>query len=223
MAKEDSNIIRVQRYVSPCGELLLGAWKGQLCLCNWSKEKHPGRVEARLQRLLGAAYQEETSDVTREAARQLDEYFKGERQAFDLPLIMAGSDFQQRVWQELLKIPYGGTISYGELAKRIGQAQAVRAVANANGANALSIFIPCHRVIGAMPAGLLPNNTCWHGNRQKAIKSLPSNSAEHEIQLPIITYANIRASRCYHYTHFVMTKLVISRRLARACWAFCTT
>ena len=146
MTKEDSNIIRAQRYVSPCGELLLGAWEGQLCLCNWTKEKHPGRVEARLQRLLGAAYQEETSDVTREAARQLDEYFKGERQAFDLP---AGSDFQQRVWQELLKIPYGETISYGELAKRIGQAQAVRAVANANGANALSIFIPCHRVIGS--------------------------------------------------------------------------
>ena len=128
MTKEDSNIIRVQRYVSPCGELLLGAWKGQLCLCNWSKEKHPGRVEARLQRLLGAAYQEETSDVTREAARQLDEYFKGEGQAFDLPLVMAGSDFQQRVWQELLKIPYGETISYGELAKRIGQAQAHRVI-----------------------------------------------------------------------------------------------
>ena len=149
MAKEDSSIIRVQRYVSPCGELLLGAWEGQLCLCNWSKEKHPGRVEARLQRLLRATYREESSDITQEAARQLDEYFKGERQAFDLPLVMAGSDFQQRVWQELLKIPYGGTISYGELAKRIGQAQTVRAVANANGANALSIFIPCHRVIGS--------------------------------------------------------------------------
>ena len=140
MAKEDSSIIRVQRYVSPCGELMLGAWKGQLCLCNWTKEKHPGRVEARLQRLLRATYREESSDITQEAARQLDEYFKGERQAFDLPLIMAGSDFQH---------PYGETIPYGELAKRIGQAQAVRAVANANGANALSIFIPCHRVIGS--------------------------------------------------------------------------
>ena len=97
---------------------------------------------------IGRVFQGGTAS-TQEAARQLDEYFKGERQAFDLPLVMAGSDFQQRVWQELLKIPYGGTISYGELAKRIGQAQAVRAVANANGANALSIFIPCHRVIGS--------------------------------------------------------------------------
>ena len=141
--------ILIQRYSAPCGDLWLGSSGDRLCLCNWTVEKHPGRVDRRLQRLLHAEYVETPSDLTQEAARQLDEYFKGEGQAFDLPLVMAGSDFQQRVWQELLKIPYGETISYGELAKRIGQAQAVRAVANANGANALSIFIPCHRVIGS--------------------------------------------------------------------------
>ena len=149
MAKEDSSIIRVQRYVSPCGELMLGAWEGQLCLCNWSKEKHPGRVEARLQRLLRATYREESSDITQEAARQLDEYFRRERRTFDLPLLFAGTSFQKQVWQRLLEIPYGQTLSYGGLAARLGQPKAVRATANANGANALSIIVPCHRIIGS--------------------------------------------------------------------------
>lgn len=84
-----------------------------------------------------------------DAAKQLDEYFAGERRAFDIPLQFAGSEFQKSVWHELLKIPYGETISYGELARRIGSPKSVRAVANATGANAISIFVPCHRVIGS--------------------------------------------------------------------------
>ena len=85
-----------------------------------------------------------------EALEQLTAYFKGERQAFDLPLdISLGTDFQQRVWQQLQKIPHGETISYATLAQRVGNPKGYRAVANANGRNPFSIIIPCHRVIAS--------------------------------------------------------------------------
>ena len=80
---------------------------------------------------------------------QLEDYFAGRRREFDLPLAPAGTPFQQRVWRALLDIPYGETISYGELASRIGNKAASRAVGLANGSNPISIVIPCHRVIGA--------------------------------------------------------------------------
>ncbi|MBA2078627.1 methylated-DNA--[protein]-cysteine S-methyltransferase [Rhodanobacter sp. PCA2] len=80
---------------------------------------------------------------------QLEEYFAGTRQAFELPLHPLGTPFQRTVWEELARIPYGVTVSYGEMARRIGQPQAVRAVGAANGRNPLPIVLPCHRVIGA--------------------------------------------------------------------------
>ncbi|GLQ46333.1 methylated-DNA--protein-cysteine methyltransferase [Dyella lipolytica] len=83
------------------------------------------------------------------ARRQLDEYFAGERQMFDLPLHPLGTPFQLDVWHALAKIPYGATVSYGEMARRIGQPLAVRAVGAANGRNPLPIVLPCHRVIGS--------------------------------------------------------------------------
>ena len=143
------NIIRTRTYESPCGSLLLGSYGDMLCLCDWLAEKHHGRVRRRLERLLNATFEEETSPVTDEAARQLDEYFAGRRRAFNLPLLFAGTEFQKAVWGELLKIPFGETVSYGCIAQRIGMPKAVRAVANANGANPLSVFVPCHRVVGS--------------------------------------------------------------------------
>jgi methylated-DNA-[protein]-cysteine S-methyltransferase len=83
------------------------------------------------------------------ARRQLEEYFAGTRQVFDLPLHPIGTPFQLAVWRALAKIPYGTTTSYGEMARRIGQPQAVRAVGAANGRNPLPIVLPCHRVIGS--------------------------------------------------------------------------
>jgi methylated-DNA-[protein]-cysteine S-methyltransferase len=80
---------------------------------------------------------------------QLLEYFNGHRQTFDLSLSLQGSDFQQRVWNELLNIPFGQTLSYLALSKRLGNQQAIRAVAAANGKNTLNIVVPCHRVIGS--------------------------------------------------------------------------
>lgn len=91
----------------------------------------------------------EESILLKEAYRQLEEYFAGKRQVFDLPLAPQGTAFQQKVWQALTEIPFGETRSYGQIAKRIGQPKASRAVGGANNKNPLPIFIPCHRVIGA--------------------------------------------------------------------------
>lgn len=91
--------------------------------------------------------------VTAEAARQLREYFAGRLREFSLPLAPAGTPFQLRVWEELARIPYGQTITYGELARRIGRPGACRAVAGACGANPLAIIIPCHRVVAANGIG----------------------------------------------------------------------
>jgi methylated-DNA-[protein]-cysteine S-methyltransferase len=83
-----------------------------------------------------------------EAARQLEEYFSGERTAFELELALDGTSFQRLVWSELLAVPYGDTVTYGELARRIGQPTASRAVGLANGKNPVAIIVPCHRVVG---------------------------------------------------------------------------
>ena len=85
----------------------------------------------------------------RETKQQLAEYFAGERVAFDLPLAMHGTEFQKQVWKALLDIPFGVTMSYGELARKIGNPNASRAVGLANGRNPISIIVPCHRVIGS--------------------------------------------------------------------------
>ena len=146
---KEKNIIVIKRYDSPCGALVLGSLEGKLCLCDWQVEKHRAYVDRRLKRVLEAGFKEGTSVVIEKAARQLDEFFVGKRREFDVPLLFAGTDFQKTVWNELLKIPFGQTVSYGEMARRIGMPKAVRAVANANGANAISIFAPCHRVIGS--------------------------------------------------------------------------
>lgn len=87
--------------------------------------------------------------ASRAAAQQLTEYFSGTRRSFDLPLNLRGTEFQLAVWNELLRIPYGDTITYAELAQRIGRPAAIRAVGAANGANPIPVIVPCHRVIGS--------------------------------------------------------------------------
>lgn len=146
---KEKNIIKIKRYESPCGTLMLGSFGDKLCLCDWQVEKHREHVDKRLKRILRAEFEEGMSDVIGEAASQLDEFFAGKRKEFTVPLLFVGTEFQKVVWNELLKIPFGQTISYGEMAQRIGMSKAVRAVANANGANSMSIFAPCHRIIGS--------------------------------------------------------------------------
>ena len=113
-------MVLTEPYSSPCGDLVLGSFGEALCLCNWVEEKHPLRVNHRLRTLLDADMRVGGSDITREAARQLDEYFQGRRRVFDIPLRFAGTAFQETVWRGLLEIPYGHTVSYGELAERLG-------------------------------------------------------------------------------------------------------
>ena len=143
------NVVNVQYYSAPCGEMILGSYAGQLCLCDWLENRRRKQIDARLQRMLAARYEVCSSEVVSRAASELEEYFNGVRTAFDIPLLMLGTEFQKQVWHALCAIPYGFIISYGEEARLMGKANAVRAVANANGANALSVLVPCHRVVGS--------------------------------------------------------------------------
>lgn len=92
--------------------------------------------------------QKDSHTVLENCITQLNEYFSGERKTFELPLQQTGTDFQRKVWELLLKIPFGKTISYNDLSKQYGNLKAIRAVASANGRNNLAIIVPCHRVIG---------------------------------------------------------------------------
>ncbi len=142
-------IVCVQHYGSPCGEIVLASVGDELCLCDWNEKLCAERNMRRLGRLLNAEFEEKGSGVLTLAMAQLDEYFAGERKVFGIALRTVGTDFQKRVWNALLEIPYGGTVAYKDIAIRVNNLKGVRAVAQAVGANGISIFIPCHRVIGA--------------------------------------------------------------------------
>lgn len=139
--------ILIQHYQSPCGTLLLGTLYDQLCLCDWACRKNRELIDRRIQKKLHAHYIEGRSLTHLLVETQLDEYFSGTRSAFTIPLLTIGTPFQKRVWNNLLFQPYGTTLSYSGLAKAVGREKAIRATARAVGANALSIFIPCHRII----------------------------------------------------------------------------
>lgn len=141
--------IKITRYSSPVGEMLVGSYDDKLCICDWATEKRQATIDRRIQRHLNAEYEEGTSATIEQAIKELDEYFAGKRQTFEIPILFTGSEFQCTVWKELMRIPYGTTLSYGELARRIHNPKAVRAVASANATNPISIFVPCHRVIGS--------------------------------------------------------------------------
>ncbi|SFG76550.1 methylated-DNA--[protein]-cysteine S-methyltransferase [Pseudomonas sp. NFACC45] len=126
---------------SPVGELILVARDRKLAAILWENE--------RLNRVrLGPLEEDSQHPILKETERQLMEYFAGQRRHFDLELDFAGTEFQVRVWQALLTIPFGETRSYRDIAIQIGQPTAVRAVGAANGRNPISIIAPCHRVIG---------------------------------------------------------------------------
>lgn len=144
-----SNSIFIHYYKSPVGELILGSYKDELCLADWRYRKMRDSIDRRLQDNLKADYIKSETPVITETIKQLDEYFKGNSKEFNIPLLFVGTDFQKRVWSELIKIPYGKTYSYLELSQKLGDVKAIRAVASANGANAISILVPCHRIIGS--------------------------------------------------------------------------
>lgn len=129
------------RIESPVGPLFIAASDTGVRVIEFHVPQHPIRR--------GADWQEGRHSLLDATQRQLDEYFAGQRTSFDLPLDLQGTAFQQLVWRTLATIPYGETISYSDLAARVGRPTAVRAVGAANGRNPLPIVLPCHRVIGA--------------------------------------------------------------------------
>lgn len=141
--------IHFQYYPSPFGELILGSFEDKLCLCDWRYRKGRRAIDSRLQNGLKALMIEKNSALLTKTKEQLNEYFNGKRQTFDIPVLTVGTDFQKSVWQALIGVPFGNTSTYLKLAETINNKTAIRAVANANGANALSIIIPCHRIIGS--------------------------------------------------------------------------
>lgn len=141
--------ISIYYYKTKIGELILGSFEGKLCLLDFRYRKMIETISSRIKKGLNAEFVEQDDDLLRRARRQLDEYLEGIRENFDIPLLMVGTDFQKNVWNALLKVPYGTTSTYLQLAKDINNEKAVRAVAGANGANAIGIIIPCHRIIGS--------------------------------------------------------------------------
>ncbi|MEG3192570.1 methylated-DNA--[protein]-cysteine S-methyltransferase [Lysobacter sp. D1-1-M9] len=126
---------------SPVGPLLLAADDDGLRLIEFDTPRHPARR--------GEDWREGEHPAFVPARAQLGEYFDGQRRSFELPLAPRGTQFQREVWQTLASIPYGETISYAQLATRVGKPRAMRAVGAANSRNPLPIVLPCHRVIGA--------------------------------------------------------------------------
>ena len=160
--------------VTPVGKLKLVASDKGLTAILWENDS-PRRV--RLEDLV----QNDRHPVLVQAERQLNEYFAGSRQTFDISLDMRGTTFQKSVWEALLSIPFGETRSYGELAKQLGRPTASRAVGAANGRNPVSIVVPCHRVVGSSGkltgfAGGLGVKAHVLGLEQKSTKPFLSDS-----------------------------------------------
>ena len=132
---------------SPLCPLLAAATDPGVCITVLADRKRLPEQAADLRRWFGRPVIPGTNRFTDQAARELDEYFAGARREFTVPLVLRGTPFQETVWKELLRIPYGETISYEELARRIGKPTAQRAVGMANGRNRIPIIVPCHRVI----------------------------------------------------------------------------
>ena len=141
--------ICIQYHKTKIGELILGSFEGKLCLLDFNYRKMRNAVDDRIKKGLNADFIEEDSEIIEKTRTELNEYFKENRREFDVPIRMVGTDFQKSVWNALLKVAYGTTSTYLQLAKDINNGKAVRAVAGANGANAIAIIIPCHRIIGS--------------------------------------------------------------------------
>lgn len=145
-----AEIIPFLNYNSPLGELIIATYQGEVCMIDWKFRKMRKAIDQRISKALNATLEvSKPSEIHEQVVAWLDAYFKGVDMPFTLPILFVGSNFQKSVWNALLSIERGKTLTYLELASQLGNPEAVRAVATANGANALSIVVPCHRVIGS--------------------------------------------------------------------------
>jgi AraC family transcriptional regulator of adaptative response/methylated-DNA-[protein]-cysteine methyltransferase len=143
-----ANVIHMHRFSTPLGPMISCAVEGGICLVEFTERRMLESELNDLKRKFKANIIYGFNRHFPELEKQLDEYFKGTRQKFELPLVTPGSDFQNMVWKQLLQIPYGETRSYKQIAIAVNNKNAVRAVARANGSNRIAVIIPCHRVIG---------------------------------------------------------------------------
>ena len=126
---------------------MVSLFENKLCLCYWLD--HSQGVVSSLERSLQAKVVMGSNDVLEQAILELNEFFSGERTEFNIPLLLNGTNFQVSVWRALLDIPLGKVATYADLAHRVGNPKAVRAIGSANKANKIQIFLPCHRIIGS--------------------------------------------------------------------------
>lgn len=145
----DAAVVHLSRVLTPLGPMLMGTTEAGVCLLEFTDRPMLATQLRRLVQRLGCVYAPGTTEIGRRMEEELEAYFAGALRAFRTPLDTPGSEFQQRVWNALREIPYGGTRSYAQQARSIGAPTAVRAVARANGDNRVAVVIPCHRVIGA--------------------------------------------------------------------------
>ena len=142
-------MISFTSYDSPVGKLTLAAVSDRICMLEFADSDRATGSLDKISSITRQDIKQQTSPVLKDASMQLDEYFSGKRKVFDLPLELFGSDFRKKVWNELLKIPYGETRTYTQQTLILGDPKAIRAVASANGANMIAIIVPCHRVVGS--------------------------------------------------------------------------
>lgn len=142
------NVIRLMRLDSPLGPIVAGAVDEGICMLEFSDGRSVDTMMKSLGRLMNASVIQGQNEHLEKLKAELEEYFEGRRKGFTVPVVLAGTEFQKSVWQALMAIPYGQTRSYKAQAEMTGHPGAVRAVANANGCNRISIIVPCHRVIG---------------------------------------------------------------------------
>jgi len=143
------NQINIQYYKTKYAEFILGSFENKLCMLDFKYRKMRTIVDNRLKKYFEAEFVEQDDEILQETRKQLDEYFDMRRKEFDIPIVTAGTNFQKSVWEALIKVQYGTTSTYLQIAKNINNEKAVRAVASANGANAIGLIIPCHRIIGS--------------------------------------------------------------------------
>ncbi len=143
------NQINIAYHKTKIGKFIIGTYENKLCIMDFAYRKMRTYLNEKIKKSLNAKFIAHEDEIIKETKRQLDEYLAEERKEFDIPLLLIGSEFQKRVWNSLLHVKYGQRISYLDLAKSINNPQAVRAVANVNGANSLAIIIPCHRIIAS--------------------------------------------------------------------------
>lgn len=143
-----SSIIRTKNITTPLGPIAIGSFDDKICFLEFYLPERYKEMSGKLRKVFDAELVEGTNDVIEQAGKELQEYFAGKRKKFTVPLDLRGTEFELKIWDQLLKIPYGQVCSYSDIARRIKNPKSVRAVGGANHSNPVAIIVPCHRVVG---------------------------------------------------------------------------